>query len=375
MKDVMGIIYTTKDDIAMRELTAARPVASLPVVGRYRMIDFMLSNMVNSGIKKVGIIVQKNYQSLMNHLGGGQEWNLHTKTDGLCILPPFQSARNVGTYDGTLDALRSNIDYLRQSKQEYIILTSSYGVFNMSYTAMLEQHERTHAEITVMYTRSYKETNVSSAMMNGHTYFDVAEDGSIRDLEIGPNAPNYPNFSMSVMIIKRTLLIHLLDSATAHGMHDVHKDLLNFCLKAKRKIMGFEFTGYYRCIESIQSYYQFNMDMLKFDERREMFGVRPVYTKVRDEVPAKYGENAVCENALVADGCIIEGTVIGSVISRGVRIGRGAIVKNCVLMQGCYIQEGVELENVILDKDVTVRKGRLIGQSAYPIVIEKGVTL
>ena len=377
MKDVMGMIYTTKDDVTLRQLTAARPVASLPVVGRYRLIDFMLSNMVNSGIRKVGIIVQKNYQSLMNHLGSGQEWDLHTKTDGLCILPPFQSSRNLGTYEGTLDALRSNIDYLRQSNQTYVILSSSYGAFNMSFNAMREQHERTGADITVMYTKRYHETYSGTDVRQAHTYFNVDDEGKVIGLEIGPNVPTYPNFSMSVMLIKRTLLIYLLDNAAAHGMHDVHKDLLNYCLSDTKynRIMAYEYKGYYRCIESIQSYFQFNMDMLNFEMRREMFGVKPVYTKVRDEVPAKYGSNAVCENSLVADGCVIDGTVINSVIGRGVHIERGAVVKNAIVMQACNIMPDVCIEHAILDKDVTVRKGQLIGQPVYPVVVEKGITI
>lgn len=376
MKSVMGIIYTTKDDIAMRELTASRAVAALPVAGRYRMIDFMLSNMVNSGIKNIGVIVQKNYHSLMDHLGSGQEWDLHTKTDGLFILPPFQTSKNVGTYDGTLDALRSNLDYLRRSKQEYAILTSSYGVFSMTYDDMLAEHLESGADISVMYTRNYKESTVPTSAMSGHTYFDVDEQGFVKELEIGPNVPNFPNFSMSVMLLKRTLLIHLVDQAVAHGMHDVHKDLLGFYVRAGTlKLKAHEFKGYYRCVESISSYYQFNMDMLNFDKRREMFGIKPVYTKVRDEVPAKYGVGAVIENSLVADGCIIEGTVINSVVSRGVRIRRGAVVKDSVIMQECDIKELVEVENVILDKLVTLRGGKLIGQRSYPIVIGKGVTL
>ncbi len=376
MKNVMGIIYTTKDDIAMRELSTTRAGAALPVVGRYRMIDFMLSNMVNSGIKNIGVIVQKNYHSLMDHLGSGQEWDLHTKTDGLFILPPFQTRENVGHYDGTLDAIRSNLGYLRRSKQEYVIMTSSYGVYNTNYDDFVQQHLDNGADISVMYTRSYTETNVSSSMMNGHTYFNVGEDGMIKELEIGPNVPNYPNFSMNVILMKRTLLIHLVDQAVAHGMHDVHRDLLNFYVRTQAlRIRGYEYKGYYRCIESIPSYYRFNMDMLSYPLRQEMFGIRPVYTKVRDEVPAKYAEGAKCQNSLVADGCIIEGEVINSVLFRGVRVRRGAVVKNSVIMQECDIQENVEVDNVIFDKLVTIRSGKLIGQKAYPVVIGKGITL
>ncbi len=376
MKNVMGVIYTTKNDFAMRELTSTRSVAALPVVGRYRMIDFMLSNMVNSGVRNVGVIVQKNYHSLMDHLGSGQEWDLHTKTDGLFILPPFQTHENVGSYNGTLDALKSNIGYLRRSKQEYVVLTGSYGVFNTTYDDMMNQHMASGADITLMYTKSYSDTRIYSLQQGSHAYFKLGEDNRVQDIEIGPNVPSYANFSMSVLVMKRTLLVHLIDQAVAHGMHDMHKDMLTYYVRTGLlKIHGFEFKGYHRCIESISSYFHFNMDMLNYDMRKELFGVRPVYTKVRDEVPVRYTKSAHAENCLVADGCIIEGTVINSVLFRGVRVRRGAVVKNSVIMQESDIQENVELQNVIFDKLVTVRSGKLIGQAAYPIVIAKGTTL
>ncbi|MDL2206278.1 glucose-1-phosphate adenylyltransferase subunit GlgD [Eubacteriales bacterium OttesenSCG-928-N13] len=376
MKNVMGLIYTTKNDITMRELTSTRAVAALPVVGRYRMIDFMLSNMVNSGIRNVGVIVQKNYHSLMDHLGSGQEWDLHTKTDGLSILPPFQTREDVGNYEGTLDALRSNIGYLRRAKQEYVILTGSYGVFSATYDDFVTQHIESSADISVMYSKSYSESRIFSSMAGNHAYFKLDDDGSVMDIEIGPNVPTYPNFSMTVLLMKRTLLMHLVDQAVAHGMHDIHKDLLSYYVKNKLlKVKGFEYEGYHRCIESISSYYRFNMDMLDYNTRQEVFGLHPIYTKVRDEVPANYLRGAVANNSLVADGCIIEGTVINSVLFRGVRVRRGAVVKNSVIMQECDIQDGVEVDNVIFDKAVTIRSGKLVGQAAYPIVIGKGITL
>lgn len=376
MKDVMGIIYTTKDDITMRELTNSRAVAALPVVGRYRMIDFLLSSMVNSGIRNVGVIMQKNYHSLMDHLGSGKEWDLHTRNDGLFILPPFQTRENVGTYEGTLDALRSNIGYLRRSKQEYCIIMNSYSVFNTTFDDMMQRHEESGADVTLMYTKAYEDNRISPSRLTQHCYLKLDEESNVTDIEVGPTIPSYPNFSMNVVLIKRSLLIHLVDRATAHGMRDFHRDLLPYYIRQNLlKVQGYEYKGYHRRVESILSYYRFNMDMLNYDIRKEFFGKHPVYTKVRDEVPAKYAEGARAVNSLVADGCIIEGTVINSVIFRGVRVREGAQVRNSVIMQESDIQENVEVENVILDKAVTIRSGKLIGQSAYPIVIGKNMTL
>ena len=376
MKDVMGVIYTTKDDIALRELTASRAVAALPVIGRYRIIDFVLSSMVNTGIKNVGVIMQKNYHSLMDHLGAGKEWDLHTKNDGLFILPPFQTRENVGTYEGTIDSLRSNISYLRRSTQEYVILTSTYSVFNTTFDAMVEAHIHSGADITMMYTKRPLGDRLASSTIGQHNFIKLDADENVLDIEIGPNPPTYENFSMNVFLIRRKLLLHLIDQAVARGFHSIHRDLqMSYIGQHILKVKGFEYKGYHKRVESIPSFYSFNMDMLDEKTRTDFFGAHPVYTKVRDEVPAKYALGARAVNSLVADGCIIEGTVENSVLFRGVRIRRGAVVRNSIIMQECDVQENVEVENVIFDKAVTIRAGKLIGQSQYPIVIGKNVTL
>ncbi len=376
MKDTMGIIYTTKEDLELGELTASRAVAALPVIGRYRLIDFALSSLVNSGVRNVGVIMQRNYHSLMDHIGAGKEWDLNRRKEGLFILPPYLSHENKGSYEGTLEALRSNMGYLRRSKQKYVLLLGSYSVFNTNFDDMLRFHEENGADITIMYTKAYNSTRFSSSAERRHVHLNVGEDCVINDMEIGANIPSYPDMSMNVILIQRTRLMYLLDQAHAHGMKDMHRDLIQPYVQNKSlKVMGYEYRGYTRRIESIMGYYAFNMDMLQYNTRKAFFGTYPVYTKVRDEVPARYLEGAQAVNSLVADGCVIEGTVINSVLFRGVRVRRGAVVRNSVLMQSVDIQDGVEVENVILDKEVTVRQGRLIGQKNYPIVIAKGTTL
>lgn len=378
MKDLMGIIYTSKNDLTLRELTVSRAVAALPVAGRYRMIDFILSNLVNSGVRNVGVIMQKNYHSLMDHLGSGKEWDLHTRNDGLFILPPFLTRENVGTYGGILDALRSNMGYLRRSKQEYVILTAAHTAFNTTFEDMIQRHFDSGADITLMYSKVKPfDLEGSEAMANRHVYVNVDDHQLITDLEVGPVVPSYSDAYMDVMMLKRTLLIHLVDQAFAHSMHDLNRDLLQGHIRTGvLKVNGYEYKGYNKRIESVLSYFRFNMDLLDYDVRQELFSSNPVYTKIRDEVPACYRTGAMAANSLVADGCIIEGEVENSVLFRGVHVGRGAKVKNAILMQDNDIQEGVELENVILDKTVTIRRnGRLIGQPQYPIVIGKGAVL
>lgn len=378
MNDVMGVIYTSKDNLNLRELTTNRAVAALPVAGRYRIIDFVLSNLVNSGVRNVGVIAQKNYHSLMDHLGSGKEWDLHTRNNGLFILPPFLTRENGGEYSGLVEALRANFDYLRRSTQPYVILSSSDYICNTSFEDMVAQHLSSGADVTMMYIKVKPEhLEFSSSSANNHSYLKIGEGNLVEDIEVNPNAANYPNLSMNVFMIKRTLLIHLIDQASARGAKDLDSEVIRpYVNSGALKIMGYEFKGYYRRIETIKGFFKFNMDLLNYDVRRELFNTHPVYTKTRDEVSAIYRSSAEVKNSLVADGCIIEGSVENCVLFRGVHVGRGAHLKDCIIMQDCYIEEEVEMENVILDKVVTVRAhGRLIGQRQYPIVIGKNVTL
>ena len=378
MKDVMGIIYTDNYSLAMRELTTHRCIAALPVAGRYRMVDFFLSNFVNSGVRNVGIITQRNYRSLMDHLGGGKEWDLHTRNNGLFILPPFINRDNAGEYEGMLDGLRANVDYLRHSKQEYVAIVGSRIIFNYDFTDFFRTHEETKADVTLLYTHIDNiNTEYSHSSEQSRVFLDVDADGKVKDMEIDPNVPSFPNYAMNVVILKRTLLIHLTDQAYARGYHDFYADLLRpYIAGSLLDVRGYEFKGYARRIETISGYYNFSMDLLKSEVREELFNSNPVYTKVRDEAPARYLEGAKVSNSLIADGCVIEGTVENSILFRGVHIGRDTVVRNSVLMQDDDILDSVELDSVILDKDVTIRShGRLIGQTHYPIVIGKNVTL
>ncbi len=378
MSDVMGIIYTSKDDLALRELTSQRSVAAIPVAGRYRIIDFTLSNLVNSEVRNVGIIAQKNYRSLMDHIGSAKEWDLHTRNNGLFMLPPFLTRENGGEYSGMVEALRANFDYLRRSQQKYAILTGSDSIMNVSYEPMIKQHIESGADITLMYKKiNPTDLDFSRSSNNSHAFIDVDSDGVVHDMEDNPNAASYDNLYLEVMIVKRTLLIHLIDQAVSHGAKSLTQEVLRpFISSGALKVMGYRMNGYYRRIETIKSYFNFNLDLLNYDVRKELFGVTPIYTKTRDEVPAIYRTGAQVKNSLVADGCVIEGTVENSILFRGVHVARGANLKNCIIMQDSYIEEFVELENVILDKEVTVRShGRMIGQRQYPIVIGKGVSL
>lgn len=373
MKDIMGIIYTGESDARLRELTMTRAIAALPVAGRYRVIDFLVSSMVNCGIKNVGIIMQKNYHSLMDHLGSGKEWDLHGKNEGLHILPPFLTRENIGVYNGLLDALRSNSNYLSRSKQETLVLSGSDIIYNAHLDELISYHHDTGAEITLLYTKdpSMKRDEYGS-------YLAVDEAGNVTDMEVEPTHPSHDNSYMEVMVIKRELLRTLVDKAVAHGLHDLDRDLIMTMVReGQAKINALEYKGMCWRIDSVQSYFRFNMDVLDPVKRRGIFREDlPVFTKVRDEMPACYADQASVVNSLVADGCQVEGTVENSILFRGVKIAPDAHVKNCIIMQDGQVHSGAYIENCILDKQAVIkRNARLIGPEAYPIVIAKNVVI
>ncbi len=374
MKDVMGLIYTGENDIHLGELTSQRAVAALPIAGRYRVIDFQLSSMVHSGIKNVGIITQKNYSSLMDHIGSGREWDLHGK-QGLVILPPFLTRENMGVYSGLLDALKSNTNFLRLSTQEYIVLTNSHTVYNVDFSDALRAHIEREADVTMLYTRGPKAMGTEG---ENDTYLSVNDAGVVTGMEIGSAVPTRDCASLKIYITRRELLRQLVEQGAANGLHDFDRDILQRNInEGNLKVYGYEYKGLACQIDSIQSYFNFNMSLLRGDVRRQLFPADlPVYTKVRDDLPARYVADSQCSNSLVANGCVIEGTVINSVLFRGVKVAKNAVVKNSIVMQDAQIQEGAEVDHCILDKQSVIRRnGRLIAPAAYPIVIAKNVVI
>ena len=373
MKDVMGVIYTGEKDSFLRELTTMRAVAAVPVAGRYRVIDFLVSSMVNSDIPNVGVIMQKNYHSLMDHLGSGKEWDLHGKNDGLFILPPFLTAENIGVYPGSLDALYANLGYIRRSRQEYVLLCNSLIIFNADFRDMVKTYEKSGADVCMMYSKNPEMQRTEYGI-----YLDIDEQGFVGDVEIDPTKPRYENTSLEVTLLKKDLLMNLIDHGVSHGYHDLMRHVFQRMIRdAGLRVAGYEYKKPCYRMDSIQSYFRFNMDVIKPEVRNSLFSDdRPVYTKLRDEMPARYLDHASISDSIVADGCIVDARVSHSVLFRGVKIGAGARVKNCIIMQDSVVEEGVELENCILDKQAVIKKGgKLIGPPSYPIVISKNMVI
>ncbi len=365
MNDTLGIIMAGNSGLELGEITKNRPIGAVPVGSRYRLVDFILSNMVNSGIERVGIPTQAHYRSLMDHLGSGAAWDLNRKRHGLVVLPPLTgSGLDV---QGDLDVLNSILDYISASHRRYVVICGSDILYKTTFDDMLDFHKKNAADITVMYNNM-----PDCASLAHHVGLKTDNAGRIVDIEIDPSRAFSSQISMGTYIMEREFLEYHLNRCLSRGLHDFAKDIL-LHEKDRLRIFGYEYKGYVGRVHNIASYFKCNMDILKQSVSEELFeSGDSVYTKVKDEVPTIYGETANIKNSMVADGCIINGTVENCIIFRGVQIEEGAVVKNSIIMQNSLIQSGVQLNNAVIDKSVIVRKNKtLMGQENYPVVVGK----
>ena len=365
---ILGLIFSNIHNKEVFEVTQSRTIASTPVGGRYRLIDFPLSCLVNAGVSNIGVITKNNYQSLMDHIGSGKEWDLARKNGGLVILPPYGVSDSV--YNTRLEAIKGISSFINYSKDEYVILMDCYHVCNIDIKQIMKFHMEKNADITCVYYE-HDVTNDDYMPINA---FTVNEDSRVVGMNILPNFIGKANVSMDIWIMKKELLQTLVIEAINTNYRSFNRDILSKNLK-NLKIYGYKFGGFFGNISSLQSYYNVNMNLLKREIRDELFNQpgRAIYTKVRDSAPTKYGDGAKVVNSFIADGCIIEGEVYNSVIFRSTVIGKGSIVKDSVLMQSTNVGEGVKLAHVVTDKDVVIKlKKELIGSDEFPIYVRKG---
>lgn len=367
MKDVMTIVNLMEHEGILKEISHHRLVAAVPFGGRYRMIDFVLSNMVNSGIRNVGVIVQHKYRSLIDHLGRGKEWDLDRKRDGLFFLPPTQMRYPMGArFD--LGHFNHHLDYINYSRQNTIIITGSNMICNLDYREAVNFHREQKADITVL----YKEMDLKDDDYSQYAVIETTENHRVVAMEISPDKITSNKVFMEMFIMEKVLLINMINSCVSKGECDMVRHGLIQNLN-KLKIVGYPFKGYLARISSIQSYFRHSMDLLKPEIWQELFFKHGyIYTKVKDGAPTKYLEESRVKYSIIANDCIIGGMVENSVIFRGVKIAKGAHVKNCIVMQKSEIEEGAVIENIITDKKVVITKGKkLIGDSKCPFVIAK----
>lgn len=368
MAELAGIIYAYLTVPRLGELVSHRTSASLPFCGRYRLIDFALSNMTNAGVRNVGVIMQRDYQSLLDHLGSGKDWDLSRRRGGLRLLPPFGLPNShTGAYEGNLEALLAVRSYIQDSTCDLFVLSRGDLVANLDLRAAAEHHEANNLDITAICT------NAPTAGVPHRFQLDIA--GDITQI-LGDYAKDRGTAGLGVYLLRKSLLLEMLDWAADSGK--IHfRDGLRWCLVRGGRLGAFFHTGYSAQISTVQEYYRANMDMLDREKREGLFPAdRPVRTRERVAVSAYYGMEATACNCLVADGCYIEGHLERCILSRGVRVGKRASLKNCVIMQGSIIGEDARFQYVISDKGVTVSAGMaLTGSPHLPLVIPKGSRL
>ncbi len=368
MASTVGVIFSSLNEQNIPELTKVRSVGSIPYGGRYRLVDFALSNMVNSGITTVGMITKNNYQSLMDHLGSGKNWDLARKEGGLILLPPYSDDTET-LYNNRLEALKGATAFLKKAKQDFVVLADSDAVYKLDYSKVIEYHIKKNADITMV----YHEHEIKHSRY--YVTFDTNKDGRITELEINSSATGLQKNYINVMVARTSFLLSLIQKAIQCGYKSFGKDILSPGVKTL-KLYGYKLDGYYENIDSLASFFKANYDLLNKDIRKEIFGARDVYTKINDSAPAKFTDTAKVKNSLISDGCFIEGTVENCILFRGVKIGKGSIIRNCIIFSENIIGENCNLQYVVSDKECFISDNRtLAGCGLQPYFINKGTRM
>lgn len=371
MGNVLGLVFANMHDTTLGDMTKNRTMGSVMFGGRYRLIDFPLSNMVNSGISEVGVITKSNYQSLLDHLGSAREWDLARKKGGLYILPPFGNVEST-LYRGRIEAIYGAMSFISHSTAKYVVMTDCDVITNIDYKPIVAKHIESGADITVVtHTGVYTSEELKTA-----TVVNTDDEGNVTSVLIQPELSGTCTASLNMFVMSMEFMKDLVKDAIARGLVSFEKNILQERC-GELKIKTYEYSNYFRKLNSPSSYFAANMDILDPENARKLFvPKRSIYTKVSDNAPAKYDLNCKVNNSLVADGCIIEGEVENSVLFRGVKVGKGAKVKNCILMQGTVVGDGAQLNYIVTDKNVTVTdKHILTSSSEYPMYVAKGATV
>ena len=368
-----GIVFSNIYDTSMGDLTKYRTVASLPFGGRYRQVDFVLSNMTNSGIRKVGIITKYNYQSLMDHLVTSSEWDFNIRGGGLYFLPPFSTGGTSGVYRGKLEALYNAINFLEHCTEQYIVMCDSTTICNIDFEEVLASHIASGKDITAITTtvEEYDKSRVAEMIIS-------MSGNDVKSLAVNTTPKKGDIISTGMYIMERESLLEIVKDSVAHGLCYFERDFLQRqFMEDNITINVYKFNDVLLRNSDVLSYYKNNLKLLEEDVHDGIFKEgAPIYTKVRDEEPSFYYDGSTVDNCLIADGCQVKGTIENSIIFRDVKIAKEAVVKNSVVMQGTVIESGAHIENAIIDKDVTISEKRtLIGAEFAPLIINKGETV
>ena len=361
--EVLGFIFAGTLDDKIPELAASRTTASVPIGGKYRLIDFVLSNMSNSGVNNVGIVAKSNFLSLTDHVGSGSAYDLSKRRSNLTLLTPYGGK----TFSNYVETVYNMHGYVEHCREEYVLIEQGNVVTNFDYSALFDFHSKHDADITFVYKKT-----VVPAGYDRPVTLDVDASGKVNQIFVKPETTaEEVNFMYGAILVKKELLMTEIRKALSLNQLDIKRVIQNAVEHSR--VYAFENKGYTAFISSINSYFDFNMDLMKKEVRDALFNPkRPIYTKVRDDAPSRYGLESSVKNSIIAQGCVIDGEVENCVISKGVYVGKGAKLTNCIVMQDTRIGNDTKLNYVIIDKDVEIKDGRsLMGFDSYPIYIAK----
>lgn len=370
MKNVMGLVFANIYDSSLGQLTNKRTLASLPFGGRYRQIDFTLSNLANAGVRHIGIVTQYNFQSLMNHIGSGEEWDLEMEEGGLEFITPFAMGVS-NNFRGKLEAIAAaSKGYLERAKEEYVVLADAAVICAINLEEVVRAHIDSGRDVTVV---------VKAGIANNEKQLDLAvrldEAGEISDMAVDYAAPADYLASMGIFVIRKDLLLASAEECVSHNRYRFEREfILRDWAEGKLSVGAYEFHNVALFNESTEEYFRNNLAIIDKNIRHSLYreGLT-IYTKVRDQVPTYYGESCEIDDCIVADGCVLLGAAENSVFFRGVKLSTGASVKNCVVMANTEIGIGAHLEYCILDKDVKIGAGvKLIGTEDHPVILNRG---
>ena len=367
--NVSGLILADNGADLAAELTELRTLSAVPFGAKYRLIDFSLSNMVNADITSVGIITTRQYDSVIHHVQSGAEWDLNRKTEGLRYLPPMSYAGSTITTGSRLELLRNNRVYLEQLKEKYVLICGTGYVGSLDFREFIRRHEESGADITCLYSRNV----INQEPLYKRASLELGQDGRILSFDASQYEALKSESTMGTCVIARDYLLELIDTLARNPLGLTPLETLQNLIQTQR-IYAYLTDELVIYLEDLPTYLSGNLALLDPEVRKQLFHAPsgPVITKTKDSPPTRYGKDAVCSNSLIADGAVIEGTVRNSVIFRGARVKKGAVVENSVIMQDSTVGEGAHLNHAVLDKEVIINDGRLLsGYLTHPFFCRK----
>ena len=367
-----GIIFSSLNDNTLSRLTADRTVAAIPFACRYRLVDFCLSNMVNANMSNIHIVANYNYRSLTEHIGSGKDWDLARREGGINIISPYQTAHSstAKMFSTHMEALISMKEYIDEFKEDYVVLMDSDHVLNIDLEAVVKEHERTGAKITLVtygVEKDYSSKNPRIMISS------VA--GKISDITMSATYSDlHPELSLNIFVMETTYLRRLIEEAQGHNLTSLTSLILkNFKSENYRT---YKYNGFVASVSSFLDYYRYSMELVSNPDARASLLEKksaPIFTRVHNSSPVVYKSSASVENSMIADECVIEGTVINSVLFRGVHVEKGAVVMNSVLFSGTTVAKNASVNCIVTDKDVYVSSNvNLSGNENMPFYVQKG---